>query len=53
MGSDADAVSVVDDRADELSSPQAEPTGSTTTAVAPASHAADGRLLLTSGERHC
>jgi len=32
MGSDADAVSVVDDRADELSSPQVEPTGSTTTA---------------------
>ena len=53
MGSDADAVSVVDDRADELSAPQAEPTRPTTTAVAPANHAAEGRLLLTSGDGHC
>src|SRR4029079_1458257 len=45
-GEDDDPDTAVDDPADELSAPQAELTRPTKAAVAPASHAAERRLLF-------
>src|SRR6185437_6439866 len=45
-GEDDDPDTAVVDPADELSAPQAELTRPTKAAVAPASHAAEGRLLF-------